>query len=430
MDSTSTITDNLTTAPDSTGHCAAGILVLFSAGVAQQRVWPLRGETAIGRSPEREISVHDPNMSRHHATVRTHAEGICVRDEGSRNGTFVNGAPIKVERPVCPGDIIRCGGTLLMPVADVDAYAGWPRSAHCSPLDGGPDMQRVRETVDVVASRRLEILVIGESGTGKEVVARMLHAQSGRAGHWVAINCAAVPPELFEAELFGVNKGAFTGAERRRDGLMAAAHGGTLFLDEVAELPLQLQAKLLRALELREYRPLGSTESVRADIRLVAAANRPLQQAVEHGRFRGDLMHRLCGLTIELSPLRHRREDIVVLTDALLDNCEQRPSTTFQLVEHLLLHNWPGNVRELHRTVEEALVRAQIDHSSELKPCHLRTEVLTGATPDTVELGRIRQALSSCRGNVRQAASKLGIRRQRIYELLRIHGIRPGDFRV
>src|SRR5437762_822341 len=235
-------------------------------------------------------------------------------------------------------------------------------------LGNSEAMQRVRALVEKVAETDATVLVRGESGTGKELVARELHERSShrRRGAFVAVNCAALPSELIESELFGHEKGAFTGAASRRRGKFEQADGGTLFLDEIGDMSANVQAKLLRALEERRIERLGGSESIPVDVRIVSATHRPLEQEIEKGRFRADLFYRLQVVTVEIAPLRDRREDIPVLAETFARQAAERyglppriiaPSALRRLVEY----NWPGNVRELRNAVERALILAEGD---------------------------------------------------------------------
>src|SRR5215208_6278053 len=230
-------------------------------------------------------------------------------------------------------------------------------------LGNSDAMQKVRSMIEKVAETDATVLVRGESGTGKELVARELHERSShrRRGSFVAVNCAALPSELIESELFGHEKGAFTGAAARRRGKFEQADGGTLFLDEIGDMSANVQAKLLRALEERRVERLGGSESIPVDVRIVSATHRPLEQEIERGGFRADLFYRLQVVTIEIPALRERREDIPVLADTFVHQAAERyglpprvlaPSALRKLVEY----HWPGNVRELRNAVERSLV--------------------------------------------------------------------------
>ena len=237
-----------------------------------------------------------------------------------------------------------------------------------------PGMQRVFKAIGRSAASPYAVLILGESGTGKELVARILHRESPRAkGPFVAINAAAIPSDLLEAELFGHVRGAFTGATTVREGKFAAAHGGTLFLDEIGEMSAQVQAKLLRVLQEKEFHPVGADTAVRVDTRVIAATHRDLAEDVRAGRFRADLFYRLHVLTIELPPLRERKEDIPQLAAWLLDRHAREGSIEARslaedAIAWLLDYTWPGNVRELENTLVRAATFAQgpILHASDL----------------------------------------------------------------
>src|SRR5919197_3519419 len=241
--------------------------------------------------------------------------------------------------------------------------------AQRGPITGNSEaMQRVRSMIEKVAETDATVLVRGESGTGKELVARELHERSShrRRGAFVAVNCAALPSELIESELFGHEKGAFTGAAARRRGKFEQADGGTLFLDEIGDMSANVQAKLLRALEERRVERLGGAESIPVDVRIVSATHRPLEQEIERGNFRADLFYRLRVVTIDIAPLRERREDIPVLAETFQRQAAERyglaprtiaPTALRRLVEY----DWPGNVRELRNAVERAMIMAEGD---------------------------------------------------------------------
>jgi DNA-binding NtrC family response regulator len=421
---------------DDVGGARPGVLIVFSeAEVPGDGIYPARPEVTVGRSPDCTIFLEDPGMSRFHAVLSFDGERATVRDGGSHNGTHVNGARAEGVVTLAPGDVLRCGQTLLALVGDVGPYRGW-RTAPQGSIVGGPVIRCVLADVEAFARTDLEVLITGESGTGKELVARKLHRLSGRAGPFVPVNCAAITESLFEAELFGAVRGAFTGAAADRPGLFVGAAGGTLFLDEVGELPLAMQAKLLRAVEQREVRPVGGQQPVTVDVRLAAATNRDLQRAVEQGAFRDDLYHRLYGARIHLPPLRERREDLPLLAEHLLRRQEVAPRPTAAFMTRLLLYAWPGNVRELDRVLREAAARAQAEGVGKLLPRHLRRELQEPAGPAAVSAAvradpfeRVRQALAAEGGNVSRAAAALGMHRAQIYALLREKGLRAEDFR-
>jgi two-component system response regulator FlrC len=301
---------------------------------------------------------------------------------------------------------------------------------------GGQRLREVQAPIERSARSDLPIVLEGETGTGKEVIARAIHEWSGRAGPFVAVNCAALPEALAEGELFGYRRGAFTGAEQASLGHFRAAQGGTLLLDEVCDLPLALQAKLLRVLEEREVQPLGEARPSKLDVRVLAAAQSPLSQAVARGQFRADLLARLDGLTATLPPLRERRAEVPYLfTRVLVAGAGSRPpDVEARLVERLMLHDWPFNVRELGLLVKRLLVLhgAEGQLKSKHLPARLRGEAAAavaraaaGATAapkdsevELPDLERLVEALRASHGNVARAAQTLGISRQRAYRMM------------
>jgi DNA-binding NtrC family response regulator len=331
--------------------------------------------------------------------------------------------------------------------------------ARQGPLLGNSEaMQRVRGVIEKVAETDATVLVRGESGTGKELVARELHERSShrRKGAFVAVNCAALPSELIESELFGHERGAFTGAAARRRGKFEQADGGTLFLDEIGDMSANVQAKLLRALEERRIERLGGGESIPVDVRIVSATHRPLEQEIERGGFRADLFYRLRVVTVEIPPLRERREDIPQLAQVFARHAAERyglperviaPSALRRLVEY----DWPGNVRELRNAVERSMILAEgadvtaSDLPEEISgaqrtqkeptasaasapatnPGDLFVPFTTDFREDRREFERryIARCLEETGGNVTRAAAILGMHRQSLQHKLRELGL-------
>ena len=296
-------------------------------------------------------------------------------------------------------------------------------------IGASPVMQQVMNRVDRLAKVDSSVILQGESGTGKELVARQIHRHSLRAdGPFVAINCGAIPPSLIQSELFGHEKGAFTGACRRHIGCVEMAHHGILFLDEIGELPLPMQVNLLRFLQERTIVRVGGTEAIEVDIRVIAATNRVLDQEMEQGHFRSDLFYRLCVLDLTLPPLRERGEDIMLLAQYFLTKMGGLLNPKVQgftacAVRQMLQYHWPGNVRELKNRMERALVLCEghrIDHKElglalpqaegGIRPLNLvRAEA---------ECEAVRRALVLCGNNVTEAARHLGISRLTLYRVL------------
>jgi DNA-binding NtrC family response regulator len=315
------------------------------------------------------------------------------------------------------------------------------RLAYGSMIGDSAPMQQMRATIDKVAQSDATVLITGESGTGKELVARALHFAGRRAGGtFIPVNCGALVGTLLDSELFGHVRGAFTGADTSKRGLFVAADGGTLFLDEIGELPIDLQPKLLRALQDGEVKPVGGTNAIRVDARLIAATNRTLEDQVKAGAFRDDLFYRLAVIRIEVPPLRNRPGDIPLLAkhfaeQAALRAERGRVSLTDAALAHLAAQPWPGNVRELENTIERAVILAAgdvLDVGDVAGPRHGHTAALTTFTGDTVptldelERAHILRVLELCEGQKTKAAQLLGINRTTLWKKLRQFGL-DGD---
>lgn len=284
-------------------------------------------------------------------------------------------------------------------------------------------IREVLRLIDQVAMSNITVLIYGETGTGKELVAKSIHENSARTGGpLVTVNCAAIPDSLLESELFGHEKGAFTGAFSRRKGKFEEANGGTIFLDEVGELPLAAQAKLLRVLQEREFEPLGSSRTVKVDVRIIAATNRDLQRDVAEGKFRADLYYRLNAFIITLPPLRERGADILLLADHFIEKYSKELGKSLKRIspgvaEVFLNYNWPGNVRELENTIERAVLLATEDiiEISHLPPnLQPKTQISSGRSfgilksmVEAYERSLIKEALQETGGNISKAARLL-----------------------
>jgi len=305
-----------------------------------------------------------------------------------------------------------------------------------------PPMRRLKETLALVAPAEATVLITGESGTGKEVVAQIIHQNSRRAqGPLIKINCAALPENLLESELFGHEKGAFTGASARREGRFRAADGGSIFLDEVGELSPGTQAKLLRVLQEGEYSPVGSDKTFRADVRVMAATNRDLAQAVSEGEFREDLYYRLNVVNLEMPPLRQRGEDVILLAEDFLREFNKKNRRDLkgfspEARRLLLAHSWPGNVRELINAVERAVILAQghLVEPADL-PLALHGQgrdqedycLRAGLTVREAEKLLIERTLEATGGNRTRAADMLGVTRKTLQNKIKEYGLPPAE---
>jgi DNA-binding NtrC family response regulator len=336
--------------------------------------------------------------------------------------------------------IVKAGATDYA-VADTDDLVETVRALVCDPAPSGSAdepvpglvgpsraMAEVRALVRVAAGTEAHVLLEGETGTGKEVVARAIHALGQRGARpFVPVNCAAIPEALAESEFFGHARGAFTGAVQERPGALRLADGGTLFLDEIEDLSLALQAKLLRVVQDREVRPLGSSSARRVDVRLIAASNRDLWQMVESGRFRSDLYYRLRVLTIRLPPLRERREDLPALVAHFVHRFNERHRTAFVPPTHhacrpLFEHTWPGNVRELENALEAVLTMAHATRVDLTQALHRDPPGGRGFWAD--ERTRLLRVLEANRWNRQRAAAALGISRVTLWRRMERHQIR------
>jgi DNA-binding NtrC family response regulator len=416
-------------------------------------VFPFREtQVVLGREPPRGgCLIPQTAVSRQHARIWHDRGSWRIEDLGSRNGTYLDGR--RVDRAeLRHGAAIRVGDTLFQFIEDeIDDHlpygllgevAGDPSPVQ--ELVGGMQMARVAAQVETAAPTEVPVLVLGETGTGKEVVSRALHRLSGRAGPFSALNCAAIPTHLFESELFGFRKSAFTGADRDKPGILQAAAGGTVLLDEIGDMPLEAQAKLLRALELREVMPLGAVRAEPVDVQFVCATNQDLPALVAGGRFRGDLYARIAGLTIALPALRERKEDLYALVSHFLKaagRTDLEPSFAFML--GVCDYDWPHNVRELAAAVARASAMAdetslQVRHLPPALQARMATygsrepeTPASGAPPprSTPTVDDLRRLLSQHAGNIAAVARDLGKDRAQVHRLIRRFGLEPGEFR-
>jgi transcriptional regulator with GAF, ATPase, and Fis domain len=378
-----------------------------------------------------------------------------VRDLASTNGTLVDGQRVE-EAALEPNAELRVGDAIFKLVGvggaaysryfiDGGMAQGHARmTSERSALLGGFQMDQIGAAIERIATSMLSVLLLGESGTGKEVAAREIHEKSGRRGQFSAVNCAALPDNLIESELFGYKKGAFSGADRDKMGLIQAAHQGTLLLDEIGDMPLSAQAKLLRVLQSREVLPIGATRPETVDVRVVAATHRDLSRLQKQGKFRRDLFARLNEFPIVLPPLRDRKEDIFQLVATFVGRTG-RPDLvmSFPFIAGLLHHDWPYNVRELEAAIKRAatLVEASGSGSPILLEEHLpdsvkqaindyaRTSPRTDRTEPPTEL-ELRELLEREQGNVAAVGRHLGKARMQVHRWMKKYGIDVDDFRA
>jgi two-component system response regulator AtoC len=436
---------------------APDLVVLEHGLLTRRQLVPARS-FSIGRRDDCDIVLRDPAASRRHALLHVSGE-VTIEDLDSRNGTRLKGARLASRRPAAVrfGDSVQIGGAILLLQPGQPGGSGHPSPPRASAPETGPvvsddpAMKAVYELIASVAPSLLTVLVLGETGVGKELIAEALHRQSGprSAKPLMRINCAALTPALLESELFGHERGAFTGAQQARAGLFEAADGGTAFLDEIGELSADAQAKLLRVLETREVTRVGGVRPRPIDVRFVAATHRDLRANVVRGTFREDLYFRLAGATIRVPPLRQRPTDIEPLAAHFVNAlCRQMgrepPSFSADAAARMRSHPWPGNVRELRNAVECAVLRARgptiglfdlapewmeatIDDRAPSNAGSFATEPpAVGVGPmegERTERERIVGALAACHGNQTRAAEMLQMPRRTFVRKLAAYDI-------
>jgi DNA-binding NtrC family response regulator len=381
-------------------------------------------------------------MSRSHLRIDAVGDAWMIRDQGSRNGSLLNGIARGV-MPVADGDLVEAGHTLLLFGVRTSVPSASPDAAPCQGGAPGlatiqPELAQRFSVLERLAASEVPLLVEGETGAGKELVARAIHGLSRRAGPLIAVNCGAIPATLVETELFGYRRGAFSGANEDRAGLVRSAAGGTLFLDEIGDLPLASQPALLRVLQERAVRPVGSTQPVKVDVRVVAATNHRLPDLVARGVFRADLVARLSGHVLRLPPLRERREDLGLFIATLLDAASAAATIEFTqaAARALFLYGWPMNARELARCIETAVVLAaggpiDIDHfpdalrgSSSGATSVVPEPRASSLSPEDVERRNVlAELLRAHDGNVSAVARAMGKGRAQIHRWLRRYAL-------
>ncbi|MCA9612915.1 MAG: sigma 54-interacting transcriptional regulator [Myxococcales bacterium] len=391
---------------------------------------PIREGLVVGRS---ERMAHG-TLSRRHASIRKRGVGVAVRDLQSRNGTFVDGQRVEGEVLAMPGAVLRFGEVIgAVELHEEDA----PHLSDALP-GASARMRALRRSVARVAAGVAPVLVLGETGTGKDHVARTLHAASSRGGPYVAFNCAGLTPTLADSQLFGHRKGAFTGASEANEGLFRAAHRGTLFLDEVAELDLAVQSKLLRALEDGRVIPVGGTEAIAVDVRVVAATHPSLHERVAAGTFRRDLFARLAIAEIAVPELRERRVDVPTWLERLDARwCEREggPPLVWSAlaIERVMLAEWPEHLRGLDRLVYGLRIRLgpgakvtprAVEAQLAVAPSTESTVPSTTSKPGKPSREELERVLVELHGSVRAAAAHFRCDRKQIYRWLDAYGLR------
>jgi transcriptional regulator of acetoin/glycerol metabolism len=442
VESTTAPTDPSLPASRSKSAVHPGLVAIFPQDPeAVPAIWSVGKVAVLGRAQDADVRLGDATVSRRHAQLERIETGLRVTELGSHHGTFVDGEPVGRSGLNAPyGAILRTGGALSLVSDDVTQYRGAPRRIAAGFLGmqrdilGGPALCRVWQQAAAVAALSHPVLIQGETGSGKEAVARLIHAMRKEPGPFVALNLAAVPDGLFESELFGHVRGSFTGATSSRVGAFCQASGGVLFIDEVADLRIELQVKLLRAIDQLRVRPVGADQDVEVNTRIVAATSQDLRQASGKGCFRLDLYYRLAGVVMRVPPLRERRSDILTLATSFLAHEHPKLSLSVCAAEALALARWQGNVRELYHALTRAAVAALTCHSTTILLEHLPE--LEGAFSDAeaqadtpLTLDVVETALIKARGNASLAAKSLGVSRSTFYNILKREGIAPASLR-
>ncbi|MGZ3406182.1 MAG: sigma 54-interacting transcriptional regulator [Polyangia bacterium] len=409
-----------------------GVLEIINGVDAGKRV-DFEARVRLGSRRFADVIIPDDRVSGIHCEFAL-GEDLRVRDLGSKNGTFVGGVRV-VEAVLSSGEAVLLGRTRVR-VLPVEGLATKPHKAPTEffgLVGRSPAMLALIEKLETLAGSDSTVLVLGETGSGKERVAEALHLSSPRAKQpLVTVDCGSMPTNLIESELFGFERGAFTGANRTFAGAFERAHGGTLFLDEIGELPVALQPKLLRAIESRSIRRLGGKRAIPVDVRIIAATNRDLQLEVAERRFREDLYYRVAVIPLTVPPLRERLEDLPDLIEHLMRaiGADARTFLTVEAIEELSSHRWPGNVRELRNTLERAAnLSMPISIGADLNASQIDLTV-------SLKIGRQRLVaeyerryllamLEACRGNISEVARRSGAERMTIYRLLRRLQLRP-----
>ncbi|HZU82010.1 MAG TPA: sigma 54-interacting transcriptional regulator [Polyangiaceae bacterium] len=419
-----------------------GVHVMVLSGSAKGTSRPLGDRMRVGKATDNDLVLADDTVSRHHCELTRANDGVHVRDLGSTNGTRVQGARVS-EAIVQPGTVLKVGEVelalrpALRNVEVMPSDKTWFGAA----IGRSLSMRSIFGVLERIAPTDATVLLEGETGTGKDVLARAIWTESARAqGPFVVVDCGAVSYSLLESELFGHERGAFTGAVAARQGAFELADGGTVFLDEIGELPLDVQPKLLRVLETREFRRVGGNKTLKANVRVIAATKRNLQREVQAGKFREDLYFRLAVVPIVVPPLRARREDVPPLVQHILKASGANLAVSDETMQGLAAHDWPGNVRELRNVLERAVYLARATGQSELTLVSLPT---SGAPADVFqfEVGKsyrdtrakfdaeferryVKWLLGRHGGNVSAAAREAKMDRKHLHDMAKKHGLR------
>jgi transcriptional regulator with GAF, ATPase, and Fis domain len=435
----------------SPGHAgpSAGLALLVLSGGSKGTTRPLGARVAIGKAPDNDLVLNDDTVSRHHCELVRMPDGVHVRDLDSTNGTRVDGTRVR-EATIGAGNVLRVGEVeiALRPGAQRAEVMPSEKAEFGGVIGQSLSMRTIFGVLERIAPTDATVLLEGETGTGKDVLARAILSQSPRSGKpFIVVDCGAVSYSLIESELFGHERGAFTGAVAARQGAFELADGGTVFLDEIGELPLDVQPKLLRVLETKEFRRVGGNKSLHSNVRVVAATKRNLQREVQAGKFREDLYFRLAVVPVTVPPLRARREDIPLLARHILKVTAaggREHSLSNETLESMMAHDWPGNVRELRNVLERAVYLAQATGTDDLGMVMMAQGPSPGDGSFTFEPGKsyrdtrakydteferryVKWLLGRHSGNVSAAAREAKMDRKHLHDIAKKHGLRGTD---
>ncbi len=425
--------------PDTKG----GIHIVVLSGSARGTSRPLGDKVRVGKAPDNDLVLGDDTVSRHHCELTRANDGVHVRDLGSTNGTRVQGARVS-EAIVQPGTVLKVGEVeiALRPAARNVEVMPSDKTWFGAAIGRSLAMRSIFGVLERIAQTDATVLLEGETGTGKDVLARAIWTESAHAqGPFVVVDCGAVTYSLLESELFGHERGAFTGAVAARQGAFELADGGTLFLDEIGELPLDVQPKLLRVLETKEFRRVGGNKTVKTNVRVIAATKRNLLREVQAGKFREDLYFRLAVVPITVPPLRARREDIPALVQHILKASASNLTVADETMQGLVAHDWPGNVRELRNVLERTVYLARAAGVTELNVVSL--PAASASTGDVFQFDPaksyretrakfdaeferryVKWLLGRHGGNVSAAAREAKMDRKHLHDMAKKHGLR------
>ncbi len=425
----------------------SGVQALVLSGAHRGSSKVVGGRLTIGKAADNDLVLTDDTVSRHHCEIVRAPDGLHVRDLDSTNGTRIDGTRIR-EAMIQPGSILKVGEIEIQfkPTAQRIEVLPSDKTSFGPAIGGSLAMRTIFGVLERIAPTDATVLLEGETGTGKDVLARAIWSTSTRANKpFLVVDCGAVTYSLIESELFGHERGAFTGAVSTRQGAFELADGGTVFLDEIGELPLDVQPKLLRVLETREFRRVGGNKTLQTNVRVIAATKRDLQREVAAGKFREDLYFRLAVVPVTVPPLRARRDDIPTIVLHMLKSAGGGDLTIPpETMQALVSHDWPGNVRELRNVLERSIYMAQATGSREIGVVTLPTgnaaaEAAFHFEPDKTyretrakydaefEKRYVKWLLGRHNGNISAAAREAKMDRKHLHDMAKKHGLRGSD---